>query len=319
MTMQGRNPSRSTPAEQALELFLSYLETEKRFSPRTIEAYQRDLSAFLGFLVGHLGEPATLAHLESLSPRDVRAYLAFRRRGEDALGDRSIARALSALRSFHRYLDQRAGIANARLALVRGPRLKPLLPRPVAEDDARAVLADAAAEGDEDSEPWLALRDAAVLTLLYGAGLRISEALSLRGRDHPLPDALRITGKGGKTRIAPVLDVAREAVAAYVAACPFALDAEGPLFRGAKGGALSPRIVQRGMQRTRARLGLPQSATPHALRHAFATHLLAHGADLRAIQELLGHESLSTTQKYADVESARLIAIYDAAHPRSRD
>jgi integrase/recombinase XerC len=301
-----------------MDLFCAYLETEKRFSPRTIDAYRRDLAAFLGFLAGHLGEPATLAHLESLSPRDVRAYLAFRRRGEDALGDRSIARALSALRSFHRFLDQRAGIANARLGLVRGPRLKPLLPRPVGEDDARALL-DQAAEEPEGGEPWIALRDAAVLTLLYGAGLRVSEALSLTGRDHPLPDALRITGKGGKTRIAPVLDIARHAVAAYVDACPLGLDADAPLFRGAKGGALSPRIVQRVMQRARAHLGLPLSATPHALRHAFATHLLAHGADLRAIQELLGHESLSTTQKYADVESARLIAIYDAAHPRSSD
>lgn len=316
MIEQGRNPSRATPAEQALALFLTYLEEEKRFSAKSIEAYGRDVAAFLGFLATHLGEPVCVAHFESLTPADLRAYLAARRRGETRLGDRSLARALAAIRSFFRWLDVRAGVANARIGLVRGPRPKPLLPRPVAEDAAAALLADAGAE-DDAAAPWIAARDAAVLTLLYAAGLRISEALSLRGRDHPLPEALRITGKGGKTRLAPVLPVARDAVAAYVAQCPYALDADGPLFRGAKGGALSPRIVQAKMRALRMRLGLADSATPHALRHAFATHLLAHGADLRAIQELLGHESLSTTQKYADVEAERLLAAYDAAHPRS--
>lgn len=296
-------------------MFLAYLEEEKRFSAKSIEAYGRDVAAFLGFLATHLGEPVVVAHFESLTPADLRAYLAARRRGETRLGDRSLARALAAIRSFFRWLDVRAGIANARIGLVRGPRPKPLLPRPVGEDAAAALLADAAE--DEDAAPWIAARDAAVLTLLYAAGLRISEALSLRGRDHPLPDALRITGKGGKTRIAPVLPVARDAVTDYVAHCPYALDPEGPLFRGAKGGALSARVVQAKMRALRIRLGLADSATPHALRHAFATHLLAHGADLRAIQELLGHESLSTTQKYADVEAERLLAAYDAAHPRS--
>lgn len=315
MQAQGRNLSRATPAEQALGLFLAHIAEERRFAAHSIAAYQRDLAAFLGFLSGHLGEPPTLAHLEGLLPQDLRAYLAHRRQGQDRLGDRSIARALSAIRSFYRWLDARGGIANARLSLVRGPRLKPLLPRPVDETAAAALLADAAE--DVDAEPWIAARDAAVLTLLYAAGLRISEALSLKGRDHPLPESLRITGKGGKVRIAPVLAVAREAVAAYVAACPHALDADGALFRGARGGPLSPRIVQAKMSALRARLGLPASATPHALRHAFATHLLANGGDLRAIQELLGHESLSTTQKYADVDAQLLIAAYDAAHPRS--
>lgn len=317
MQDQGRNPSRATPAEQALALFLAYLESEKRFSAKSIEAYGRDVAAFLGFLATHLGEPVTVAHFESLEPADLRAYLASRRRGEAKLGDRSIARALAAIRSFFRWLDVRAGVANARIGLVRGPRPKPLAPRPVGEAAAATLLADAAADEDA-SAPWIAARDAAVLTLLYAAGLRISEALSLRGRDHPTPEALRITGKGGKTRLAPVLPVARDAIAAYVAQCPYALDADAPLFRGAKGGALSPRVVQAKMRTLRIRLGLADSATPHALRHAFATHLLAHGADLRAIQELLGHESLSTTQKYADVESERLLAAYDAAHPRSR-
>ncbi|NDC59500.1 MAG: tyrosine recombinase XerC [Alphaproteobacteria bacterium] len=314
MPTQGRNPLRTTPAEQALALFIAYLADEKRFAAKSIEAYQRDLSAFLGFLNGHFGEAIRVSHLESLLPSDLRAYLAHRRRGDDKLGDRSIARALSAIRSFYRWLDTRGGIANARLALVRGPRLKPLLPRPVSETAAVALIEEA---GEDAAEPWISARDAAVLTLLYAAGLRISEALALKGRDHPLAETLRVTGKGGKTRIAPILPAAREAVAAYAAACPFALTPDDPLFRGARGGALSARIVQHKMQALRARLGLPPSATPHALRHAFATHLLAHGADLRAIQELLGHESLSTTQKYADVETDRLIAAYDAAHPRS--
>lgn len=316
MIEQGKNPSASTPAFDALNTFLAYLEAERRASKNTLDAYQRDLAAFFGFLTAHLGEAPTLTHLEGLLPQDLRAYLAHRRQGEDRLGDRSVARALSAIRSFYRWLDLRCGIANARLGLVRGPRLKPLLPRPVSEDAAVELLSEAA-EDDDASAPWIAARDAAVLTLLYAAGLRISEALSLKGRDHPLPESLRITGKGGKTRIAPVLQAARDAVTAYVAACPHGLDADAPLFRGARGGALSPRIVQAKMSALRARLGLPASATPHALRHAFATHLLANGGDLRAIQDLLGHESLSTTQRYADVEFSRLIEAYDRAHPRS--
>jgi integrase/recombinase XerC len=294
--------------------WLATLAGEKRFSPRTVEAYGRDVRAFLGFLEEHRGETPTLDALAALRPADLRAYLARRRRGEDALSDRSIARALAAIRSFLRFLERRHAAANASLSLVRGPRLKPPPPRPLAEPDAFAVLEAAGADADE---PWIAARDVAVLTLLYGLGLRISEALGLTDADAPLPPTLRITGKGGKERLVPVLAAARAAVERYRALRPFPPDPAGPLFRGVKGGALNPRQVQALMQRTRAGLGLPASATPHALRHSFATHLLAHGGDLRAIQELLGHASLSTTQRYAEVEDGRLAAVFAAAHPRA--
>ncbi len=243
----------------------------------------------------------------------MRAYLAYRRQGPEALSDRSVSRALAAIRSFYRFLERRHGIANARLVLVRGPRLKRLLPRPVSEHEARALIADA---GDA-ALPWHGARDAALVTLLYAAGLRISEALALNGADRPLPESLRVVGKGGKQRLVPILAAAREAVERYAALCPFALTAEAPLFRAARGGALSPRMAQALMERLRGRLGLASSATPHALRHAFATHLLAHGADLRAIQELLGHESLSTTQGYAGIEAEKILSAYRAAHPRA--
>jgi integrase/recombinase XerC len=246
-----------------------------------------------------------------LAPQDLRAYLAHR--AAEGLSPRSRMRALAAIRVFFRWIERRCGIANARIMLVRGPRLRATLPRPVSEIDARAML-DAPAD---TATAWVAARDAAVLTLLYAAGLRISEALSLRGGDRPLPRTLRITGKGGKERIVPILDAAREAVERYAALCPFALDRDAPLFRGARGGELSPRIIQERVAQLRTRLSLPESTTPHALRHAFATHLLAHGGDLRVIQELLGHESLSTTQRYADVEAARVFDAYRTAHPRA--
>lgn len=282
-------------------------------SPRTLEAYGRDVGVFLGFLSEHLGEAVTLSALATLEPADLRAYLAFRRRGEAPLADRSVARALAAIRSFLRFLERRYGVENARLALVRGPRLKATLPRPVSESAARELL-EAAGEAEE---PWIAARDAAVLTLLYACGLRIAEALSLSAAQGAPGASLRILGKGGKERLVPVLPVAQEALAAYVRLCPYPLHGEQLLFRGAKGGPLSPRIVQLLLQRLRSQLGLPDSATPHALRHAFATHLLAGGADLRAIQELLGHSSLSTTQRYAAVEGSGLLAAFDKAHPRA--
>ncbi len=301
-------------ADALLASFIAHLRDERRFSPLSVEAYQRDVAAFLAFLNEHMGEAPTGESLAALEPRDLRAYLARRRQGPDALGDRSIARALAAIRAFYRYLERRHSLANARLALVRGPRLKPTLPRPVSESAAAAMIADAESA---ETTPWIAARDAAVLTLLYAGGLRISEALSLTGAHNPLPETLRITGKGNKERIVPMLAAAREAVARYASLAPFALTADAPLFRGARGGALSPRAVQNTVQLLRARLGLPDSATPHALRHAFATHLLAHGGDLRAIQELLGHESLSTTQRYADVDFFSLVDAYRAAHPRA--
>ncbi len=301
-------------AEAAVARFVGFLLHERRAGARTAEAYARDVRAFLAFLRDHLGAEPSLSDLADLAPQDLRAYLAFRRQGQTRLGDRSVARALASLRGFMRFLQRDFGVTNARLALVRGPRLKARLPRPVSEKAARDLLESA---GETDDAPWIGARDVAVLCLLYGCGLRISEALSLTGAAHPLPDALRILGKGGKTRITPTLPVARDAVAEYAALCPYPLHRDEALFRGARGGPLSPRIVQRLMEQLRAQLGLPASATPHALRHACATHLLAAGGDLRAIQELLGHASLSTTQAYAGVDAARLEAAYRKAHPRA--
>lgn len=301
-------------AAALLQHWIAHLRDERRFAANSVEAYERDVAAFLGFLQGHLGgEPSAydLAHLE---PRDLRAYLAYRRQGPDALADRSISRALAAIRSFYRYLERRHGVANARLALVRGPKLKRPLPRPVSEGAARDLIVEA---NDTASQDWIGARDAALITLLYAAGLRISEALALTGADLPLPDMLRVVGKGSKERIVPLLPAARQAVERYAALCPYALTEDAPLFRAVRGGALSPRMAQDLMQRLRGRLGLPSSATPHALRHAFATHLLANGGDLRAIQDLLGHESLSTTQTYASVEAKKILQLYRRAHPRA--
>jgi integrase/recombinase XerC len=297
-----------------LSQWIAYLTHERRFAANSLAAYERDVAAFLEFLSGHLGGNIDGAALASLEPRDVRAYLAFRRSGLDALSDRSVSRALAAIRSFYRYLERRHGLENARLALVRGPKLKRSLPRPVSEEAALALIDEAELGA---STPWIGARDAALITLLYAAGLRISEALGLTGADQPLPEMLRVHGKGGKERMVPMLPAARMAIAHYVSLCPFALENDAPLFRGARGGKLSPRIAQALLQRLRGGLGLPSSTTPHALRHAFASHLLANGGDLRAIQELLGHESLSTTQAYVDANFFRLLQSYRAAHPRS--
>jgi integrase/recombinase XerC len=297
-----------------LTQWIAYLRDERRFAANSLEAYERDVGAFLEFLGGHLGGEPSGQALAELEPRDLRAYLAYRRQGPDALADRSISRALAAIRSFYRYLERRHGLANARLALVRGPRLKRPLPRPVSEAAAQALIAEAEATGARE---WTGARDGALITLIYAAGLRISEALALSGADLPLPETLRITGKGGKQRLVPLLAAAREAVERYAALCPYALTEDAPLFRAARGGAFTPRMAQALMERLRGRLGLPSSATPHALRHAFATHLLVNGGDLRAIQELLGHESLSTTQGYASVEAQKILQAYRGAHPRA--
>ena len=307
-------------AEAALDGFIAYLAHERRASPRTLESYRHGIGRYLAFLSRHRGEAISERDLASVQAAELRAYLARRREDDDLTGDkalspRSLSQALSAIRSFHRWLDRRRDLPAPQLALVRGPRVKPSVPRPVSEARAFDLIAEAADEGA--CEPWEAARDAAVLTLLYGCGLRISEALSLTGADVPCPETLRITGKGGKTRLAPVLPVVREAIDAYAAACPFPITRDGPLFFAKRGGALGPRPVQRRMSVLRGRLGLPDSATPHALRHSFATHLLAAGADLRSIQELLGHASLSTTTRYTDVEAAHLMAAYSAAHPRA--
>lgn len=302
-------------ARQALTAWLAYLTLERRASPRTVRAYGDNVLAYLNFLERHRGEALTLAAMGEITAADLRGYLAFRRQGDDALAPRSISQALSSIRAFHRFLDLRHGVANAAVDLVRGPRLKVGLPRPVSEDQARDLITEAAE--DTEREPWETARDEAVLTLLWGCGLRISEALSLIRRDAPLAAALRITGKGGKTRIVPVLDAVKTAIDAYLDELPFALGPDEPLFRAKRGGPLSPRHVQGLVQTLRGRLGLSDRVTPHAFRHAFATHLLGAGADLRAIQDLLGHASLSTTQRYTQVDAAGLLAAYQAAHPKA--
>jgi integrase/recombinase XerC len=314
-------PSES-PAESALPLleasqsWLAYLVTERRLSPNTVEAYGRDLRQFLAFLTEYQGELPTLQTMVALGPADLRAFLAARRR--EGIGSHSLMRQLAALRSFARHLD-RSGLGNAAaFAAIRGPKVKKNLPRPLAIAAARAVT-DADSRAGEDKEPWILARDAAVFALLYGSGLRIGEALGILRKDAPIDGRNEITviGKGNKTRTVPVLRQVAAAIADYVARCPYHLAPEGPLFVGAKGGPLSPRIIQLAMEGLRGALGLPETATPHALRHSFATHLLGRGGDLRAIQELLGHASLSTTQNYTKVDAARLLAAYDAAHPRA--
>ncbi len=302
-------------AHEALAAWLDHLAHERRASPRTVAAYRACVSAWLTFLEEHRGEAVTRAALGGVSAAELRAYLAKRRAGERPLGARSLSQALSAIRGFHRFLDRRLATPNAALALVRGPRVRPGAPRPVSEDQARGLITEAA--GDAEKPGWAALRDQAVLTLLYGCGLRISEALSLKRADAPLPPSLRILGKGGKTRLAPVLRAVREATDLYIAALPFASGPDAPLFRAARGGPLRPRHVQATVQRLRGRLSLSERATPHALRHSFATHLLGAGADLRSIQELLGHASLSTTQRYTAVDAAGLLGAYAKAHPRA--
>ena len=302
-------------AAEALSAWLQHLAHERRASPRTLEAYGHGVRRYLDFLQQHRGGAVSLADLGTIPAADVRAFLAFRRQGARPLSPRSISQALSAIRSFHRFLDRRLGVANPALQLVKGPRVKPSMPRPVTEDQARGLILEA--DSDPDMEPWEAARDVALLTLLYGCGLRISEALSLKRKDAPLGSSLRVLGKGSKTRVAPVLPQVAEAIEAYVEVLPFALDADEPLFRARRGGPYPPRRAQALMQRLRGRLGLPASATPHALRHSFATHLLGAGADLRSIQELLGHASLSTTQRYTGVDAAGLLAVYARAHPRA--
>ncbi|HST91843.1 MAG TPA: tyrosine recombinase XerC [Brevundimonas sp.] len=305
----------TTSADGALATWLEHLAHERRLASNTLEAYGRIGRQYLAFLQQHRGGPLTLPDLGRVTAAELRAHLADRRNGDRPLAARSISQTLSAIRAFHAFLDRRCATPTPQLVLVRGPRVKSSLPRPISEDQARGLLQET--DADPDAEPWEALRDRAVLTLLYGCGLRISEGLSLTIADTPLGDSLRITGKGGKTRMAPVLPAVRAAIDAYLTAQPFPLQPADLLFRARRGGPLGPRHVQATVQRLRGRLGLPASTTPHALRHSFATHLLGAGADLRSIQELLGHASLSTTQKYTAVDAARLLQAYASAHPRA--
>jgi integrase/recombinase XerC len=296
----------------------AYLAAERRMSPKTVESYARDVSQFLGFLAEHLGGRVTVADLVKLAPQDVRAFMAARR--AKGISSRSLMRGLAGARSFARFLERNGKGRVGALGAVRAPKVAKTLPKPIAVTEAKRI-ADVDLRAGEEREPWIFARDAAVLALLYGSGLRISEALGLKRKDAPLPgtgDAVTVTGKGNKTRMVPVLAQVAQVVADYVALCPYELPGDGPLFVGAKGGRpLSPRIVQLAMANLRGALGLPDTATPHALRHSFATHLLARGGDLRAIQELLGHASLSTTQIYTAVDTERLLAVYRSAHPRA--
>jgi integrase/recombinase XerC len=296
--------------------WLSHLRAERRLSPKTLEAYARDVRQCLDFLCAHFGARVTLKRFSQLEATDVRAFMAMRR--ADDIAGRSLMRALAGLRSFGRFLEREGVGKVGALSAIRAPKIGKTLPKPLQMAAAKR-LADAGERAGETRETWILARDAAVMALLYGSGLRISEALGLKRRDVPRPgegDVLVVTGKGNKTRMVPVLHNVLLLIEDYAAICPYSLSPAGPMFVGARGGPLSPRIIQLAMQRLRGALGLPDSATPHALRHSFATHLLSRGGDLRAIQELLGHASLSTTQIYTGIDSERLLEVYRSTHPR---
>ena len=297
----------------AIGEWLAWLAHERRTSPHTVDGYRRDLAAFFRYLSAHLGFPPGLQDLETLSPADVRGYLA--NLGAAGLARPSMARALSVVRGFFRFLDRAGLVRNAAVGTVRTPKAGRSLPRPLAVADALGVVERA---GALDEEPWVAKRDTALFTLLYGCGLRIGEALALNRRDAPSGGPMKVSGKGRKERLVPVLPAVAEAITEYLDACPHPGGDDGPLFLGVRGARLNAGVAQRQMRLLRAVLGLPESATPHSLRHSFATHLLAGGGDLRTIQELLGHASLSTTQRYTEVDSDRLMEVYRAAHPRAR-
>ena len=297
-----------------IEAWLRHLNAERHLSPKTTEAYRRDVEQFLHFLAEHCGGAPSLKDLAALAQADVRAFLAARR--ADDIGSRSLMRSLAGIRAFGRFLERSGKGSLAALVAVRGPKLGKTLPRPLPIDAAKRMADPALAAGDGRGA-WIHARDAAVLGLLYGCGLRVSEALGVKRSEFDGRDVLTVTGKGRKQRMVPLIAPVQKLIADYLALCPYDLPADGPLFVGAKGGLLSPRLVQLAMARLRGALGLGTSATPHALRHSFATHLLAGGGDLRAIQELLGHASLSTTQRYTQVDAAALLSAYAQAHPRA--
>jgi integrase/recombinase XerC len=311
-----RTESQSVASTVGVEIanWLSHLGSERRMSPKTVEAYRRDVMQFLTFLAEHLGGAPSLKELSTLAPADVRAFLASRR--ANGIGSRSLMRTLAGTRAFARFLERSGKGRVGALAAIRSPKLAKTLPRPLTAASAKRMADPDIAAGDE-REPWIHARDAAVLALLYGAGLRISEALGLKRAEAGARDTFTVTGKGRKQRMVPVLPQVQKLIAEYLTLCPYELPGDGPLFVGAKGGPLSPRLIQLTMARLRGALGLPDTATPHALRHSFATHLLARGGDLRSIQELLGHASLSTTQIYTQVDAERLIEAYRSAHPRA--
>jgi len=290
-----------------------WLRSERQLSPNTLVAYRHDVLSFLGFLNAHLGEAVSVSTLASLKPTDIRAHLAQRR--ADGLIGSSVARTLSALNGFFRYGERNGLWQNAAIHGISRPKRAAAIPKPLSIGEAATAI-DAVGTLAEDA--WVQARDVAVLYLLYGCGLRISEALGLNRRDVPFGDGLRVIGKGGKERVVPVLPAVAAAVDRYIELCPMPLPPDGALFRGVRGARLNPRIVQQRVEQLRGVLGLPATATPHALRHSFATHLLGSGGDLRTIQELLGHATLSTTQRYTDVDTEQLLGAYRRAHPRAR-
>lgn len=299
------------PATPLVLSWRDYLLHDRRRSRHTVRAYVATAHRLLSFLGRHHGEAVTKATLLALGAVDLRAFLAERR--SHGLGPASAARELSAVRALLRFVAEREGLP-PQLPRTRAPRKAKTLPRPASPDDALALAEEAGASG---SSEWIGARDLAILLLLYGSGLRVSEALSLKAGDLPIGRSLRVLGKRSKTRIVPIVPAVREAIEAYASLCPYALAGETPLFLGARGGPLNPDLVRRAVRSARHRLGLPDSLTPHALRHSFATHLLARGADLRSLQELLGHASLSSTQIYTAVDAARLLDVYRHAHPRA--
>ncbi|KAF0184787.1 MAG: integrase/recombinase XerC [Hyphomonadaceae bacterium] len=292
--------------------WLEFLSKIRRYSSNTVSAYASDFEYFLDFLHKHNSGEFSKQDLLEVRASDIRAFLAFSRGDERGLCNASISRSLAAIRSFYKYCDRNLGIACPQIALIRGPKLVALAPRPLARENAVKLVETVSVLSDEN---WLGHRDEAVFMLLYGCGLRISECLALKLDDVIGKNELRIVGKGNKTRLVPMLDIIHKKIIKYVQECPHEI--KGTVFLGEKGGPLSPRIVQRQIEKMRGALGLNSNATPHALRHSFATHLLASGCDLRSIQELLGHASLSTTQKYLEVDEAHLLAVFHQAHPRA--
>lgn len=307
----------ATDTLDELRAFLSSLRHERHAATSTIDAYERDLGQFIAFMAQHLGDQISLKTLAELRAADFRAFMTARR--QDGVSSRSVSRGLSAIRSFFRHLERRGRAEAATVIAMKTPRIPHSIPKPLSTTDSLRVV-DADTHAITNTEPWIGTRNAAILTLLYGCGLRISEALALNLQDAPLKDGdnmLRIKGKGGKTRLTPVLPGVKTAIQAYLDLCPYPLSGQSPLFVGVRGGRLSPRIIQLAIKHLRGTLGLPPTATPHALRHSFATHLLSAGGDLRTIQELLGHSSLSTTQIYTEVSAARLLEVYQKTHPRA--
>ena len=310
--MPDPTPSRTT-LEAAFTRWINWLRLEKRVSPHTLEAYDRDVREFLGFLSGHFGKELALEDLNNLKAADIRGFLAVRKR--DGLAQTSLARTLSSIKSFFRKLEKDKILHVPALSTLRSPKLPQSLPRPLTEADSKKLLATLKLNPDDDE--WIIAQDIALFTLLYGAGLRINEALSLNMADRPKGDSMSLVGKGSKERLVPILPVILTALEAHVTSLPFSKEGDDPLFRGKRGGRLGARQVQQKLQNLRRQLGLPETATPHALRHSFATHLLGAGGDLRTIQELLGHASLSTTQRYTDLDTEKLLETYRKAHPKS--